>query len=228
MLQQFFNWKAQSSREWKVLITFEVFVSSVILYASYILSSQTTAKLQTNGVNVDVKIWIPDLVFGYTSSSLHELMDTFGAEGRRLYLGIEIWDSFVYSFGYAFILASSMQWCASVLMPNNNKNKVMNRMDGGGTRTSTRTSTSNPLLSMMTWLPWLPWLVDLLENTAHVYCIMMFDEEGMDKMWAVVANIGSYATMTKWSSFAFNVLLIVIMVVWKKRFSPKMLVSKQE
>ena len=69
-----------------------------------------TAQLSNSNSSGANNFWIPDLTFGYSLSSLHELMGTFGADGHRLYLGIAIWDSFVYSFYYSFILASSLQW----------------------------------------------------------------------------------------------------------------------
>mmetsp|Transcript_25130 Transcript_25130/g.31656 ORF Transcript_25130/g.31656 Transcript_25130/m.31656 type:complete len:250 (+) Transcript_25130:52-801(+) len=216
--RQFFYWTAKSSREWKVLVMFEVFVSVVILCASHVLKLQTTPNLPSENGDGDDKFWIPDLAFGYTSSSLHKLMGALQADGRRLYLGIEIWDSFVYSFGYTFLLASSLQWCID-MGHNSNSNSNSN---------SNRKSNGTSLLHIR-MLAWVPWLTDLVENATHVYCIMTFvDNERPNEMWNAVANIGSHATRVKWSTFAINVLFIVIITLRKRRRSNPELLSKRK
>jgi hypothetical protein len=62
-------------------------------------------------VSIDPAIlWIPDITFGYSAESLFHLYHAMGSHGRTLYLSLELFDTLVYSHGYALLLSSLLSW----------------------------------------------------------------------------------------------------------------------
>lgn len=194
LISRFLNWTAPiPSNQWIKLNIFEACVTTIMIIGVVVLKV-ISAKLSTG------MFWVPDLRFGYPSSWLYELMFAFGIDGRRLYLAIEIFDTFVYSFGYAFVLASLLQWSVNI----------------GHSGNTTRGGIAS---SFIPKLAWIPWLIDFIENVAHMYCITNFDEGGPDEAWNAAARIGSSSTIIKWSTFGVDLVLIALIAVWKKNKS---------
>mmetsp|Transcript_31897 Transcript_31897/g.42407 ORF Transcript_31897/g.42407 Transcript_31897/m.42407 type:complete len:98 (-) Transcript_31897:661-954(-) len=93
------------------------------------------------------------------------------------------------------MLSSLLQW-AGTGTSNNNPDDVPSRH-----------------LSM---LPWIVWGLDQMENSAHLFCLLNFDEHGPDVMWSSVASVGSIANVSKWLLFGVSILSFIVLAARRK------------
>lgn len=180
------SWRARTRREWLWLLSYEVAVLVVMFCLCGLLERHFIGR--GGGY-----FWIPDTKFGYSAESLHELLRSFGVEGRLVYVGIAFFDIFAYMHGYFFILISLMQWCSSTTSTANNHTSLQIQITS---------STSN--------LVWVTWSTDLIENLAHIYCTASFDADGPNQLWDFVAYIGSLFNRAKWATFGVNLIILAM------------------
>jgi hypothetical protein len=97
-----FLWRASSRAAWIGLVVYELAVVVII----HLLSTRL--------VSIDpATLWVPDITFGYSAESLFDLYHAMGSHGRELYLSLELFDTLIYSHGYALLLSSLLSWSSA-------------------------------------------------------------------------------------------------------------------
>ena len=179
-IHQIFAWIARSRTEWLILLAYEAIVLLIILYGCHIL--------EVTVLDRGEQFWIPDLEFGWSNNALRALLRGFRDDGRLAYLGIMIFDTFLYSHGYRIIIASWLQW-ASTPVGHDKKAGI------------------STIMKAILMLPLLTWIADIIENMALVYCTVSFlDGLVSPMMWEAVASTGCVYNRIKWILFVFSLV----------------------
>jgi hypothetical protein len=121
-----------------------------------------------------------DLMGFYTPDKAYAMIDSYGVDGRSLYLKIELSADIIYPIIYTLFYGLAISWFFRRGFKPDSKMQKMNLMPVGA------------------------WFSDLLENAGIVAMVSLHPEQP-----ALLAWLTMIAGLAKWASFALTLLMLI-------------------
>lgn len=124
-----------------------------------------------------------DLKFGYTPQFVHELIATYGDEGRAAYRRFTSTYDVVFPVAYSLLLSLLISWLLARGTPADSRLRLLNLVPLGA------------------------WAFDWLENAFIIALLSRFPDQS-----PLIAWLASLATTTKWAFSALTLIIFVLAV----------------
>ena len=174
------NWLHQIVKGWVALAAFLAF----LLFTAFVLPDQAAKAEVYSG-----EVGSPDSSFFYTADRLYQFAESYGANGRQMYIRARWTFDVLWPLVYTAFLTTSISWLTQKARPD------------------------NALFQRMNLLPVSAMVLDFLENAATSIVMARFPQKT-----PILAHLAGFFTTLKWLLIAasFLVLFIVLLfALWK-------------